>query len=234
MKKEKRVMAISIGISCFALALVMSMQFKVVRETDITSIQSMRESELRSELSQWKSKYDEIDEKYQEVSGKISEYQSKKESDNENSSLLEKEQEQINLALGKDDVQGEGIVITLNNVDDVEPKINAEDLLVIVNQLKNAGAEAISINDERIINMSDIVNINLEEGEFFVKVNGQRKLAPYVIKAIGNQAYLEGAILGNGGRADDLQKIGHEVSIQKDRKVEITKYNGEITTKYIQ
>lgn len=234
MKKEKRVMAISIGISCFALALVMSMQFKVVRETDITSIQSMRESELRSELSQWKSKYDEIDEKYQEVSGKISEYQSKKESDNENSSLLEKEQEQINLALGKDDVQGEGIVITLNNVDDVEPKINAEDLLVIVNQLKNAGAEAISINDERIINMSDVVNINLEEGEFFVKVNGQRKLAPYVIKAIGNQAYLEGAILGNGGRADDLQKIGHEVSIQKDRKVEITKYNGEITTKYIQ
>ncbi len=234
MKKEKRVMAISIGISCFALALVMSMQFKVVRETDITSIQSMRESELRSELSQWKSKYDEIDEKYQEVSGKISEYQSKKESDNENSSLLEKEQEQINLALGKDDVQGEGIVITLNNVDDVEPKINAEDLLVIVNQLKNAGAEAISINDERIINMSDVVNINLEEGEFFVKVNGQRKLAPYIIKAIGNQAYLEGAILGNGGRADDLQTIGHEVSIQKDRKVEITKYNGEITTKYIQ
>ena len=234
MKKEKRVMAISIGISCFALALVMSMQFKVVRETDITSIQSMRESELRSELSQWKSKYDEIDEKYQEVSGKISEYQSKKESDNENSSLLEQEQEQISLALGKNDVQGEGIVITLNNADDVEPKINAEDLLVIVNQLKNAGAEAISINDERIINMSDIVNINLEEGEFFVKVNGQRKLAPYIIKAIGNQAYLEGAILGNGGRADDLQKIGHEVSIQKDRKVEITKYNGEITTKYIQ
>lgn len=234
MKKEKRVMAISIGISCFALALVMSMQFKVVRETDITSIQSMRESELRSELSQWKSKYDEIDEKYQEVSGKISEYQSKKESDNENSSLLEKEQEQINLALGKDDVQGEGIVITLNNVNDVEPKISAEDLLVIVNQLKNAGAEAISVNDERIINMSDIVNINLEEGEFFVKINGQRKLAPYVIKAIGNQAYLEGAILGNGGRADDLQKIGHEVSIQKDRKVEITKYNSEITTKYIQ
>ena len=36
--KEKLVMSITIGIACFALMLVMFMQFKVVKQTDITAI----------------------------------------------------------------------------------------------------------------------------------------------------------------------------------------------------
>ena len=48
--KEKLVMSISIGISCFALMLVMFMQFKMVKQTDITAIETMRESELQLEL----------------------------------------------------------------------------------------------------------------------------------------------------------------------------------------
>ena len=46
MKKGKITMTITIGIACFALALVMFMQFKIVTQTDITSIQTMREEEL--------------------------------------------------------------------------------------------------------------------------------------------------------------------------------------------
>jgi uncharacterized protein YlxW (UPF0749 family) len=193
-KKEKIVMAISVGISCFALVLVMCMQFKVVQETDITSIENMKESELRTELSEWKSKYEEINSKYDEIEEKISEYQNKKESNNETSELLKEELEQVNKSLGKTDVQGEGIIITINNIedDDLVVKTKAEDLLLIVNQLKNGGAEAISINDERIVNMSDIVSIGAEGDNFFIKINGKRILAPYVIKAIGNQSYLEG------------------------------------------
>lgn len=233
MKKEKIVMAISIGIACFALALVMSMQYKVVQETDITSIENMRETELRTELSSWKAKYEEINEKYEETENMISQYQTKKESNNETSELLNKELSSIEKALGKTDVQGEGITITLNNAADTDTLINADDLLIIVNQLRNAGAEAISINDQRIVNMSDIVNININDYDFFIKVNGERILAPYIIKAIGNQSYLEGALLGNGGKLDELEKLGQQVSLQKDKKLQIEKYNGEITTKYI-
>lgn len=235
-KKEKVVMAISIGISCFALVLVMFMQFKVVQETDITSIENMRESELRTELSEWKSKYEDINGKYEEIQGKINEYKSKKESLNETSELLKEEFEQVNKALGKTNVQGEGIIITINNVvnDDVEIKTKAEDLLLIVNQLKNAGAEAISINDERITNMTDIVSIGAEGDNFFIRINGKRILAPYVIKAIGNQSYLEGEVLGNGSKIDELQKLGQDIKIQKNKKIEIDKYDGEITTKYIE
>lgn len=234
-KKGKITMTITIAIACFALVAVMFMQFKIVNETDITAIENMRETELRTELANWKAKYEETNIKYEETQSKIDEYKQTKQSNEETEKLVDEELEQTNMTLGKTDVKGEGIEITLRQTDNEEiSKINADDLLVIVNALKLAGAEAISINDERIINMSDIVNIDANTNDPFIKVNGQRILAPYIVKAIGNQTYLESGLLGNGGYVDKLKKIGHDVSINKIKEVKINKYNGEIKTKYIE
>ena len=225
-KKGKLTITITIAIACFALAFVMTMQFKIVNQTDITAIENMRETELRTELANWRAKYEETEAKYQETKGKIEEYKKTKQSNEETGKLVDMELEQVNMTLGKTDVEGEGIeVILRENRNEEISKMNADDLLVIINALKLAGAEAISINEERIINMSDVVTIN----ETFVKVNGQRILAPYVIKAIGNQTYLE-----NGGYVDELNKIGHDVLIEKINKLKITKYKDEIKTKYME
>ena len=145
---------------------------------------------------------------------------------------MQKELEQINLALGKTDVEGPGIEIILR--DKEKEKITAYDLLLIVNSLKLAGAEAISINNERIINMSDIVNIELSGDTSIVKVNGQRILSPYVVKAIGNAKYLESSLLGNGGEVDKMKKEEKDISINQLNKTKIEKYKEEIKTKYMQ
>ena len=169
MKEGKITMAIAVSIACFALIFVMSMQFKIVNQTDITAIENMRETELRTELANWKAKYEETKTKYEEVEEKIEEYRKTKQSNEETEKIVDEELEQVNMALGKTDVEGEGIEIILGEAENEEvSKISANDLLVIVNSLKLAGAEAISINDERIINMSDIVTIN----NTFIKVNG--------------------------------------------------------------
>lgn len=234
--KEKVVMAITIGIACFALMLVMFMQFKVVEQTDITAIENMRESELRLELSNWNEKYEELEQKYDEVSAKIEEYKNERESDEKTYQLLENELEQINESLGKTDVEGEGIVIYLKDNAGQElsegvpvQMISDEDLLVIVNQLFSAGAEAISINGHRIIAMSSIFKI----GEDFLKVNGERIQSPYVINAIGNPDYLKSAVSGKGGHVDELKELGHETSVTESKKIKIDKYEKDITTKYI-
>lgn len=230
-KKGKFTMAIAISIACFALVFVMFMQFKIVNETDITAIENMRETELRAELANWKSKYEETETKQEEIVAKIKEYKQTKQSNEETEKIVNKELEQVNMTLGKTNVEGEGIEVIVRETQNEEiSKINADDLLVIVNALKLAGAEAISINEERIINMSDIVNIN----DTFIKVNGQRILAPYVIKAIGNQTYFESALLGNGGYVDELKKIGHSITMEKVNKLKITKFNDEMKIKYIQ
>lgn len=230
-KKGKITMTVTIGIACFFLILVMSMQFKIVNQTDITSIENMREAELRTELANWKSKYEETSQQYEDVQNKINEYKQTKESNEETEKLINSELEQINLSLGKTDVEGQGIEIVLRETNNQEiGKITADDLLIIVNALKLEGAEAIAINDERIINMSDVVYIN----NSFIRINGQRILAPYVIKAIGNQSYLESGLIGSGGYVDELRKIGHDVSIEKNNKLKINKYSNEIKIKYIE
>ena len=153
MKKGKIAMTITIGIACFALVTVMMMQFKVVNETDITAIEDMQEAELKTELANWKTRYEEIDAQYQEVTGRIEEYKNDEQSNNEASQLVQEELEQTNTLLGLTDVHGEGIIITLKSGKDMAT-ITSDDLLVMVNALKFAGAEAISINDQRIINTS--------------------------------------------------------------------------------
>lgn len=231
-KKGKITMIITIGIACFCLVLVMFMQFKIVNQTDITSIENMREAELRTELANWKSKYEETNQAYEETKTKIEEYRQTKQSNEETEVIVNDELAQVDLVLGNTDVEGKGIEITLRDNDKAE-KIKDRNLLLIVNSLKLSGAEAISINGQRIINMSDIININ-GTSSFFIKVNGQRILAPYVIKAIGDPAYLESGLIGNGGVVDTMRKIEQDVTITSSNKVQIPKYNGEIKTKYIQ
>ena len=212
LKKGKITVVITIAIACFALITVMFMQFKVVNETDITSIETM---------------------KYEEKTTKLSEYEEKKQSNVESSELVQNELEQVNMYLGKTDVTGEGIKITLKDFVDEDgnlQSITAEDLLVIVDYLKSAGAEAISINEERITNMSDIVYIS----DSIIYINQQRVLSPYQISAIGNQTYLESILLGNGGYVDELKKLGFEVNIEKGNKITIPKYKKELPHKYIQ
>jgi uncharacterized protein YlxW (UPF0749 family) len=145
--------------------------------------------------------------------------------------LIESELQQVNKYLGKTDVQGEGITITLRDPsdEDVLP-ITAEDLLVIVDYLRAAGAEAISINEQRIINMSDIVYVS----DSIIYINQQRILSPYIIQAIGNATYLESSLLGNGGYVDTLRKSGLDVDIEKSNKITIHKYSKDIAHKYIQ
>lgn len=231
MKKGKITVTITIAIACFVLTMVMCMQFKIVKETDITSIETMREEELKSELANWKQLYKEAQEQYDEKTSKLSEYRDKQQSTEESSKLVEKELAQTNMYLGKTDVEGEGIIITIKDInsEDIKP-ISAEDLLIIVDYLKLAGAEAISINGERIINMSDIVYI----GNSVIFVNQQRILAPYKIIAIGEQTKLESTLLGNGGYIEELKNIGFDIEIERENKITINKYSKDIGYKYMQ
>ncbi len=235
MKKEKIVMAITIGIACLVLMLVMFIQFKVVKQTDITAIENMRESELRAELASWREKYNELNERYEEVNSKISEYQNEKESDEKTAQLLQQELQQLNEALGKTDLEGEGIVLVLTDNsgkqlsnDEIVKPIGVEDILLIINDLFEAGAEAISINDKRIVISSDVAEV-----DSFLKINGERIISPYVIKAIGNQSYLESAIIGKGGQVNRLEEAGHTKTLEKSKKIKINKYDGTISSKYI-
>lgn len=227
MKKEKKIITITIGIMSFVLACIMFMQFKVVNETDIAEIETMREEVLQEALTQWKEKYEETYAKLEDTNSKIKEYKEKSESREETIKLVEKELAEANLILGKTNVVGNGIEVILTDND--EQAYSANDILTLVNELRAAGAEAISINGERIINKTDIVDISNQ----YILVNSNKMSSPYVITAIGDENYLQSALNIKNGYVDSKQKEGYTITVQRKNNIKINGYTKEINLKYI-
>jgi len=210
----------------------MVIQFKTVTETDIAGIELMREAELRTELASWKSKYEDATLKIDETNYKIEEYSKEIEENNNISELLAREVHEAEVIAGYTDVMGPGIIITLEDTDKMQ--ITADDLMSLLNELKLAGAEAISINNQRIVSLTDISNIDYK----FIMVNTAKEIgkarieSPYVIKAIGNQKYLESAISIKYGFLDSMKSSGKVASYVLDNNIMILKYDGTLEYKY--
>ena len=196
MKKGTYIMITTICIVGFILTMVIFMQFKVVQLSEEINVDIMQEAELRQELANWKNKYDETKSRYNEVKGTLESYKQESSTDNEKKETLEEELKVQEQQLGKTDVEGEGIILTLTEKTDEELEneeieelkpIYSEDLIYIINALKDSGAEAISINDERIINTTYLADVGDN-----IKINSKYiRTSTYVIKAIGNASYLD-------------------------------------------
>lgn len=221
MNKNKITMAIILGIVCIIFFTVIFAQYKSVEETDITGIKTAREEELQTMLSSMKTKYEEIEEKYADTQNKIAEYEKMIASSDKDSELLIQELAQTDMLAGKTNVIGQGVIITLQ--DNQNKSIEPSDLRTLVNELKLAGAEAISINDKRILNMSHIV-----EAGGNILIDDDRISSPYVVKAIGDQTYLSSALsLKNSGFIDTYKKIGKTVDMKTDNRISISSYNSK-------
>lgn len=225
--KENITMAISIFLVCIIFVSVLLIQVKTVSQVNETDIENLRTSELSEQLSTWKSKYEEVSEELKETNSKILDYTTKIEDNEEASELLEAELEKSRLILGKTDVVGDGVVITLS---DGENKIEASDLIELVNDLWFAGAEAISINGVRIVNMTEFVDV---AGYIIVKPR-QRIVSPYVVKVIGDQTYLTSTLsLKNSGFIDIQNSNGKKVTMEQQRNIKISAYSDTLEPKYI-
>jgi uncharacterized protein YlxW (UPF0749 family) len=219
-------MSISILLVCVILVSISFIQFKTVEQVNETDIENMRDEELREQISSWKSKWEEANEKLEDTRHNIS--QTKIESNEEASELLDEELKKSQLLLGTTDVTGEGVVVTLTDTE--ESSVTADDLITLVNELRFAGAEAISINGVRIMPMTDIVDID----SYIIIKPSQRIVSPYVVKAIGNQTYLVSTLcLKNSGYVDKYNNSGKSVKLEKQRNIKITKYTGNMDIKYM-
>jgi uncharacterized protein YlxW (UPF0749 family) len=121
--------------------------------------------------------------------------------DTENKTVLEtmkKEYEDLKINYGLEKVHGHGLVISIDDnrkkeyidsFDRMQSTTHNEDLLLVVKDLKNAGAEAISVNEKRIIGTTSITC----EGPV-IMINGQYIVPPFIIKAIGDSEALSYAL----------------------------------------
>ena len=106
---------------------------------------------------------------------------------NTETAQMEDQLSKINRQLGLTDVKGEGVIVKVDDnkksedaLDPSKSVVHDGDLVEIVNLLKNGGAEAISINDQRITSVTAITC----DGNV-VRINGEKVGVPFEIKAIG-------------------------------------------------
>lgn len=124
----------------------------------------------------------------------------------------------LGAAAGTEAVTGPGVRVTLDDADPADPGAAADadlarvldrDLQMVVNGLWAAGAEAISVNDQRLTSLSAIRTA----GEAIL-VDYRPLAPPYVVEAVGDDAAgLEAAFsAGPGGRG--LQTLGQTYGIR--------------------
>ena len=119
--------------------------------------------------------------------------------------------------LGITDVKGQGIII---NILDGKDMIHQEDVIILIDELKNSGAQAISVNEQRITNSSYLYC----DGAVIL-IDNQKIGNPFTIKAIGDKETLHGAVLRNKGYISILEKDGIQIDVKKDDNIQISKTN---------
>lgn len=233
--KEKRksdlIGAIASSLIMFLFIALIFLQFKTVDETKEANIEDLRDTELQAQIAQYKERYEDANSQYLNNMNLINEYNNPTSNeDSASTNTLNSEYKQSLKLLGLTDVQGQGIIITLTDTE--TGTYRSEDLRSLVNELKYAGAEAISINNNRIVNLTDIVTLN---DSFIVLYGGSVRItSPYVVKAIGDRKYLSSTLNTKSSGFVDLMKSNElEIKVEEVEKVEIKKYEKAYSTGYM-
>ena len=236
---NKKYVAITIGIMCFLLTTGICIQLNTIKEATKTVGVENTKNALRDEVLKWKEKYDSTYASLTREEEELEKIRTEATKNDANSSKLEEEIKTADKLLGLTDVTGQGIEITIADSETETPQIlggvldvkyllvHSTDLIQIVNELKNAGAEAISINDERIVLTTSITC----DGNV-VLINGEKIGSPFVIKAIGQPESLAG-LTRPGGYLEIMERDGIEIYIKKSDNITIKKYNGVLKSKYL-
>lgn len=114
------------------------------------------------------------------------------------------------------DVSGPGIIISIKESSNTEGGYfegnsivyNYHNILSIVSYLNSAGAEAISINDQRYTSYTEIVPVT-----DYLNINGKHVVSPIEIKAIGDKRTLDAAVNFPSGVLEQMRYMGFEIEV---------------------
>ena len=201
--------------TCVILGVIIGVQANTVKQQRMTT-ENQRLSEAIISLNQMQSERDTLLEQNQALEKTLKEYQD---------GNYGTEVEQLMAFAGLTEVSGTGVTVTMNDSsnkgggDMNAYLVHAEDILQVVNELYAAGAEAVSINGQRMVSGSAVSCAGS-----IVMVNGVRVAAPFEIKAVGEPSVLNAALHFPGGVVDNLAPWGIEITVKEETAVTVPAY----------
>ena len=218
----------------FVFGVMLTVQFRSAQTTRVeNSVRFERMEELTDRLIQTEKERDSLQKALEERNKKIA-------LDEANEEALD----DLRFRAAMTGLTGEGIIVKMDDSkkDSRElPKskvttgenpnlyiIHDDDLLRVINELRAAGAEAVSINGERLIGTSEIRCAGPT-----LSVNNVRSAAPFVISAIGKKETLESALKMRGGVAEALEVWGIVLDVTAADDVYVPPYKGVVKREYV-
>ncbi|AEF95171.1 protein of unknown function DUF881 [Desulfotomaculum nigrificans CO-1-SRB] len=220
---------LSIAVVSVVLGLMVAFQFRSAGRVD-SGVPFDRVQLLTTELRQIEKENDTLATEASDLEAKLSKAEK---GSPEAFQAVQDELVKVRQAAGLTSMQGPGVEVTIapikkgDSAGDNLFTVRDEDLLRVVNELRAAGAEALSINGQRIISTSEI-----RLAGAFIDVNLTRLSPPYVVSAIGPAGQLESSLLIQGGLVDTMQEWGIAVTVVKKDKIIVPAYSRSINLEY--
>ena len=220
----------ALGVVGLVLGIMLAFQFRITRE--IQSIEPVqRTQQLSAQVGQMKKDRDALQAQVDSLRSSLD-----KVSTGPAAVELKEQLDRARIEAGVTELNGPGVEVTLNDSNiSLRPGENAnlyvlhdEDVLRVLNEIRAAGAEALSINGSRLLATTEVRCTGPT-----ILLNKNKRLAPpYVITAIGNPDTLENSLKMKGGVAEALQFWGIQVAVKKLPQVTVPAYNGGIMFDY--
>ncbi len=209
----------AISLVCVVLGIILAVQFKNNQDFRY-SLQNQRAEDLTLRLSSSEKEISNLQSQIREL---------------QSADAAHKESQRIAMGAGTLALTGPGIIVTIeeDRRQTTTTKsselylIRAEDMLKILNELRAGGAEAIAINNQRLITGSGIS----QNGQS-MSVNGTAFAAPFEIRAIGDPATLENSLKMRGGVIETLSFWGIKITVSQQPAIQLPAYTGGFNYQY--
>lgn len=218
------------------IGLILAIQVKNLDENyHFISVKTI--SDLNMAIRKEKDEVEHLKNMIELQENRLRDYQSAIEGDGSINEILIQDIELMRMKSGYYDLEGPGVMVVLRDgerelYEGENPNnviVHDEDVLRIINDLKIAGAEALSINGQRYLNTSEIQCTGPT-----ITINQMTYAQPFVIKAIGNPDTLNAAIKAPGTYAWEIKEVfGLQVEAHVSQRIRIPKYQGDHRLQYV-
>ena len=223
---------VSLFVLCAILGALLGISFKAQNQIRQKQLPSANYEGLADRYTILKQHADDGDRTIAALQGQVSRLEQAVPSNNSKLTVLSQDLQHANFLAGFTAVSGPGVVVTLNDSKMRVPDaplivenagiIHDSDINGVINELKAAGAEALSINKQRVVGLTAARCAGPT-----VYVNNIPQTPPYVIRAIGDADTLNTALRLPYGIYDTLSKIDPAtIKIENNDHLLIPSYTG--------
>ena len=221
-----------------ALVAAICIQIRTIKEATVKVGTTLKDNNsLRDELLLSQGKFENLKKVLENKQKELEKVRLLASTKNDTDTQNELEIKNNQKLLGLTDISGPGFIITLEENKEIKPSevlnisgylVHEEDLLFIVNELFNSGADAVSINNQRIVSTSAIQC----DGNI-IRINGKMVGVPITIQAIGYPERLDGALNRPGGYLQMMASDGIKITTSRSDNITIQKYEGVYSSEYL-